>query len=119
MVAIVEALPPAALTDGVAELPRKRLPTPGQPRPTRGATKLMEARVSALLKAGSKGKSYCHLFNLRSAFLHGRKMDAPIPGEARLMARRLAREVVQKLVEVALTRPGPEFRETYLNELGQ
>ncbi|MGC2521988.1 MAG: hypothetical protein WA417_05030, partial [Stellaceae bacterium] len=91
----------------------------GQPRPPRGATKLMEARVSALLKAGSKGKSYCHLFNLRSAFLHGRRMDAPIPGKARLMARRLAREVVQKLVEVALTRPGPEFRETYLNELGQ
>jgi hypothetical protein len=46
-------------------------------------------------------------------------MDAPIPGEARLMAQRLARKVVHKLVEAALTQPGPESREAYLNDLRQ
>lgn len=84
-----------------------------------GATKLMAARVSALLSERSEGKVYCDLFNLRSTFLHGRKMDAPIPGEARLKARRLARRVVRELVETVLTLPSLESREDYLKSLAQ
>lgn len=92
-------------------------PRKGQPRPPKAATKLMADRVSALLGADGKGKAYCRLFNLRSTFLHGRKMDAPIPGAERLMARRLARKVVGKLVKAALTDPPPQSREAYLHGL--
>jgi hypothetical protein len=78
----------------------------------------MVDRVSTLLGADSEGKAYCHLFNLRSTFLHGRKMDTAIPGAERLMARRLARQVVNALVKAALGPPCPESRERYLNGLG-
>jgi hypothetical protein len=88
-----------------------------QGRRQKGATKLMAERVSALLKADSEGKAYCRLFNLRSAFLHGRKMDNPIPGEERLMARRLARRVVDELVKAALDDPSPASRKAYLKNL--
>jgi len=84
-----------------------------------GATKRVAARVSALLGSTVHRQDYCRLFKTRSIFLHGRKMDAPIPGEARLMARRLARKVVHKLVEGALSQPGPESRDEYLDELRQ
>ncbi len=93
-------------------------PRQGHPRPAKGATKLMADRVSALLEADSDGKAYCCLFNLRSAFLHGRKMEIAIRGEARLVARRLARKVVHKLLEAALKYPGLESREAFLSELG-
>ena len=73
--------------------------------------------VSRLLEADSEGKAYRRLFDLRSTFLHGRKMDTAIPGAERLMARRLARKVVGKLVEAALTHPPPQSREAYLRGL--
>ena len=79
-------------------------------------TACMAARVSALLGAKSDGEDYCRLFNLRSLFLHGRNMDA-IPGEERIAARRLARRVVNGLIEVALAEPAPRSREDYLNDL--
>jgi hypothetical protein len=76
----------------------------------------MAARVSALLGAKSDGEDYCRLFNLRSLFLHGRNMDA-IPGKERIVARRLARRVVNALVRAALAAPALQDRKTYLDDL--
>jgi hypothetical protein len=39
-------------------------------------TQCMAARVSALLGAKTDGEDYCRLFNLRSLYLHGRRMSA-------------------------------------------
>lgn len=97
--------------------PESDYPRKGHTRPPKGATKLMADRVSTLLEADSEGKDYCRLFDLRSTFLHGRKMDSPITGADRLMARRLARKVVGKLVEAALKDPPPQSREAYLRGL--
>jgi hypothetical protein len=85
----------------------------------RGATERVAARVSALIGTPPCGKMYRQLFSLRSTYLHGRKIDAPISGEARLMARWLAREVVNKLVDAALNHPLREDRTAYLNELAK
>ena len=95
-------------------------PKKGQRRPRgqSGATRLMADRVAALLGEEDAGREYCDLFNLRSTFLHGRKMDRPIAGNARLTARRLGRKVVCKLVEAAVAQPNPTSRETFLKELG-
>jgi hypothetical protein len=83
----------------------------------RGATERVAARVSALIGASCGGERYRQLFNLRCTYLHGRKMNAPISGEVRLMARRLAREVVNKLTDAALNHPRREDRIAYLNEI--
>jgi hypothetical protein len=81
-----------------------------------GITKCAARRISALLDTQSDGEAYRHLFDLRSAYLHGRQMDA-ISSEERVAARRLARKVVHGLVEAALKPPCPRSRESYLNEL--
>jgi hypothetical protein len=60
---------------------------------SRGATGRVAARVSALLGAPIQGKVYRELFNFRCTYLHGRSMG-PISGNSRLLARRLARQVV-------------------------
>ena len=83
-----------------------------------GATKRVAARVSDLLGSSIRGRDYYCLFNLRSTYLHGRRMENPIPGKERLAARRLARKVVHKLVEAALKHPGPESREAFIKKLG-
>lgn len=81
-----------------------------------GATKRVAARVSALLENKACGRNYCCVFDIRSTFLHGRKMGA-IPSEERVKARRLAREVVSALVKAALTEPIPQSRPAYLTSL--
>jgi hypothetical protein len=83
----------------------------------RGPTKRMAARVSNLLRDKAAGEDYSRLFGLRSAFLHGRKMEDPIPGKERIAARRLARKVVNELIGAALAEPAPLSREDYLNGL--
>jgi hypothetical protein len=83
----------------------------------RGATKRVAARVSGLLGAKTDGEDYRCLFKIRSAFLHGRTMNDPIPGKERIVARRVARRVVNALVKVALARPELQSREAYLDEL--
>jgi hypothetical protein len=80
-----------------------------------GATKRMAARVSALLEGEDRGREYCDLFNIRSTFLHGRRMNDPIASETRVKARRLTREVVNALVQAALNESRP--REDYLKGL--
>jgi hypothetical protein len=79
-------------------------------------TDCMAARVEALLGTKTDAAEYRRLFDFRSLFLHGRKMDA-IPGKERIAARRLARRVVQGLIEAALVEPALQSRENYLNDL--
>jgi hypothetical protein len=97
-----------------SDYPKKGQAKQGASR-RKGATKLLASRVSALLGA-SGGKDYEELFNIRSKYLHGREMGA-IPGKSRLLARQLARKVVNALVEAAFDPACPQSREDYLRGL--
>ena len=66
-----------------------------------GATRRVAARVAALLGARRFADDYEQLFEVRSAFLHGRSMGA-ISTVQRVMARRLSRQVVAALVDRAV-----------------
>ena len=81
----------------------------------RGASR-MAARVSALLGSAVNGAIYSNLFDLRSAFVHGRPMG-PISTADRVQARSLARRVTNALVEATLQQPAPTAREHFANEL--
>jgi hypothetical protein len=61
------------------------------------ATNRMRGRVAGLLGGRRYADQYERLFDVRSAFLHGRAMTA-ISTEERVMARSLAREVVEALI---------------------
>lgn len=79
------------------------------------ATNRMRGRVAGLLGDRRYADQYEQLFDIRSAFLHGRAMMA-ISTQERVMARSLAREVVEALV--LLTRNGPvSSREDVLDDL--
>jgi hypothetical protein len=80
------------------------------------ATERVATRVSVLLGDKAYGGEYSRLFEHRSTFLHGRRMEA-IPGTERIVARRLARLVVNRLVEAAVSSRILASRETYLDEL--
>lgn len=75
-------------------------PKPDPHKHLKGATQRMVARVSSLLESSADGATYDHLFDQRSAFIHGRPLQ-PISAEDRISARRLARRVVQELIGVA------------------
>lgn len=77
-------------------------PKPDPHKDVGGATQRMAARVSSLLGSPDDGTMYSRLFDHRSAFLHGRPVQ-PISVEDRVSARRLARRVVQELIEVAVS----------------
>lgn len=79
------------------------------------ATDKMRGRVAALLGSRKYAEQYEHLFNLRSAFLHGRAM-APISTDERVMARSLARKVVEELI-LATQRDPISSREDFLDGL--
>jgi hypothetical protein len=81
-----------------------------------GATRRVATRVSALPGARGDGDDYKHLFDLRSACLHGRSVSA-IPGQDRVLARRLVRRVVKALVEIAFAHPHLPSRQDYLDNL--
>jgi hypothetical protein len=81
-----------------------------------GVTKCVARRISTLLGTQSDGEAYHRLFDLRSAYLHGRKMHT-LSSEDCVAARRLARKIVHGLVAAALKPPCPQSREAYLNEL--
>ncbi len=86
------------------------------PRKAMAVTQVMRTRVQNLLADLKSGGEYESLFDLRSAYVHGRTM-APISSEDRRRARRLARAVVSALVDVASS-PGAKIdRETLLNGL--
>jgi hypothetical protein len=73
----------------------------GDPRNKRRVTDIMAQRVSALLGDGATALEYKTLFDLRSAYVHGRPMEL-ISSVERFRARRLARRVVVALAEKAL-----------------
>ncbi|MDA9508439.1 hypothetical protein XI09_28125 [Bradyrhizobium sp. CCBAU 11386] len=63
----------------------------------------MSWRVAGLLDDRNAAMEYETLFNIRSAFVHGRTMGA-ISTEQRILARSLARRVVWQLVLMASNR---------------
>lgn len=67
-----------------------------------GGTRRVAARVAALLGDSDAARQYEHLFGVRSAFLHGRAIGA-ISTSERVLARKLARLVVNGLVQEAMT----------------
>lgn len=73
----------------------------GDPRAGWSVTRIMAERVAALLADDASATEYDELFDLRSAYVHGRPMK-PISSIDRFRARRLARRVVVALVETAL-----------------
>lgn len=79
------------------------------------ATNRMRGRVAGLLGDYRYADQYERLFDVRSAFLHGRAMTA-ISTKERVMARSLAREVVEALI--LATQSGPiSSREDFLDGL--
>jgi hypothetical protein len=79
------------------------------------ATDKMRGRIAGLLGDRRYADQYEQLFNVRSAFLHGRAMAA-VSTEERVMARSLARNVVEKLIFA--TQHGPiSSREDFLDGL--
>ena len=79
------------------------------------ATDKMRGRVAGLLGDRRYADQYERLFDVRSAFLHGRAMTA-ISTEERVLARSLARQVVEVLV--LATQVGPvSSREDFLDGL--
>ena len=79
------------------------------------ATDKMRGRVAGLLGSRRHADQYEQLFNVRSAFLHGRAMAA-ISTEERVMARSLSRKVVEALILATQAGPTPS-REDFLDEL--
>ena len=77
----------------------------------------MMKRISALLGSAEDGDAYKDLFDLRSQYLHGRAMP-DIPGDDRLLARKLARRVVNGLIGAAGEVPISATREGFLKALG-
>ncbi|MDW9476926.1 hypothetical protein GOA69_32420 [Sinorhizobium meliloti] len=67
--------------------------------PRKSAGKKMQARIASLV-GRAEAKDFDHLYNLRSAFLHGRKMQAISTAE-QIKARRIARLVVEALIDAA------------------
>jgi hypothetical protein len=79
------------------------------------ATNRMRGRVAGLLGDRCYADQYETLFNVRSAFLHGRTMTA-ISTNERVLARSLARQVVEALL--LATQAGPiSSREDFLDDL--
>lgn len=79
------------------------------------ATDKMRGRVAGLLGDRGFADQYERLFDVRSAFLHGRTMTA-ISTEERVTARSLARQVVEALI--LATQTGPvSSRENFLDDL--
>lgn len=79
------------------------------------ATKRVCGRLAGLLGSGGFAAQYEQLYNVRSAFLHGRTMNAISTAE-RLLARSLARQVVEALI--LSTSQGPiSSREGFLDDM--
>ncbi len=80
-----------------------------------GVTKKMRGRVAGLLGDQQFADQYDHLFNLRSAYLHGRNMSV-ISTRDRVSARSLARQVVEAMILASQTAT-ISSRESFLDDL--
>tara|TARA_R110002049_G_C9165958_1_gene561440 strand:- start:573 stop:1919 length:1347 start_codon:yes stop_codon:yes gene_type:complete len=80
-----------------------------------GVTKKMRGRVAGLLGNQQFADQYDHLFNLRSAYLHGRNMSV-ISTRDRVSARSLARQVVEAMISASQTAI-LSSRESFLDDL--
>lgn len=97
-----------------ADYQKKFRETPDRHKRMR-ATDKMRGRVAGLLGNSTYADQYEQLFNVRSAFLHGRAM-IPISTDERVMARSLARKVVEALI-LALQSGPISSREKFLDGL--
>lgn len=91
---------------GLPSDPSRKDTTGKKTADTRGASERIVARLAALLDVQS-AESYRGLFKARSHFLHGRSMPA-IPAHQRILARSLARRVVDTLVQANQAEPSLE-----------
>jgi hypothetical protein len=82
-----------------------------------GATARLTKRVEELLADPQAGEDYKALFETRSAFVHGRAIQGPLPGSVRTIARRLARRVVVALIDASNGPSGQAPRADFLNSL--
>ncbi|HEY2034455.1 MAG TPA: hypothetical protein VGH02_12285 [Rhizomicrobium sp.] len=80
-----------------------------------GPTERIARRVSALTGDATSAERYRELFGMRSAFVHGRRLDV-ISSEKRNQARAMARLVVNNLVSAAIT-GAHNNRKEYLSTL--
>lgn len=80
------------------------------------ASQKMRQRIANLLNDASWAEKYRELFDIRSAFLHGRSVDE-ISTQQRIAARSLARRVVDQLIHVV---QGADLsrRDAFLEEMG-
>lgn len=80
---------------------RRNLRPEGSPHPNVAPTRRVGARLAAALGDPSAAKQYLELFELRSAFVHGRGGMKAIPSTQRITARSLARRAAGALVGLA------------------
>ncbi|MGE3832128.1 MAG: hypothetical protein AB7F76_14120 [Parvibaculaceae bacterium] len=85
---------------------RKLRPKP-DPHPKPSATERVAARIGAALTDAKAARDYQDLFELRSAFVHGRAGLQKISTPQRVLARNLARRVACALVTLAGKSPRP------------
>ncbi len=71
------------------------------PHKNLGATKRVTARIAALLGDVQAAADYKDLFEMRSAYVHGRRGLAKVGTADRVRARSLARRIVRALIDVA------------------
>lgn len=76
-------------------------PKPDPHKKVSSATERVAARVAAIMNDRPSGQAYKDLFELRSAFVHGRAGLQKVSTAQRVMARSLARGVARGLVELA------------------
>jgi hypothetical protein len=90
------------------------------PRKGSKVTEIMMDRVARLLDDPGAGVEFKTLFDVRSAYVHGRPMAAISSGD-RFRSRRLARRVVVALIGRALGREGNPLsdRKAFLISLGR
>lgn len=79
---------------------RKLRPKP-DPHPKSSATERVAARIGAALTDAKAAQDFKDLFELRSAFVHGRAGLQKISTPQRVLARTLARCVARALVSLA------------------
>lgn len=93
----------------------RRLRTKPDPHNGLSATQRVAARMAGLLGNAQAARQYRDLFDVRSAYLHGRTMK-PISTPERVAARRLARHAIEALVDAAV-HIQPLSRESFLNDM--